>query len=618
MLTSNPRRQLWIMLSVIALLFALNTLALAQESTEEPAPTATLEPTATPTLTPVPPSETPLPSSTPLPTATETVEVTEEATVEVTEEPTVTEEATSEVTPEVTVEGTEEATLEPTVEPTAEPTVELPIPQVVSALAAPALRAPLNGAYVNQVRPKLTWFGVKGSRGYRLDLADNPAFTDPLLEDYATARVALTLTNKVLVQELRPGTYYWRIQVVDNLGDWSEESTVFSFTVGLEKTPKNNLFTTNIRTALAWNRSLDALRYRLLVSDTIDFSNTPVVDFTTDHNRTLRYAPTRDNPLPIANLWWRVDVEYPEGWVTSSSAFALTVTPKPLAAPTMLTPVNRSFTNNTQPEFSWTAVADPTPNPVSYWLQVSTRSNFRDIVFETQQAETTFSGLELLLDGRYYVRVATLNYLGAPSRWSRVISFTLDTIDPDVPELRLPRDASATSKASYAFTWRSVRGAVRYELRLGTSNPPEDGTVYDAGRRTSFKLNTPLVTTTYYWQVRAFDAAENVSEWSAPFSFSVQSPSNAVPVLNRFATLTPTLSWTPISWSQGYEIQIATDTRFRNSAYSIDTLPNRALNHTLATPLVEGVYYWRVRARSDVDTWGTWSTTGTFLVQTSE
>ncbi len=607
MLTLPLRRQVWGILWIIMILFALNTLALAQEATEEPAPTATSEPTAMPTLTPVPPTETPLP------TATETVEVTEEPTVEPTV--VVTEEPTSEIPPEVTEEPTAEATVVVTDEPTVEPTVETPGPQIVSELPAPLLKAPANGAIVNSVRPKLTWFKSNGSKGYRIDLADNMSFTDPLLEDYPTSSTTLALNNKVLANELRPGVYYWRVQVVDSLNEWSLESIIFQFTVSLEKSPSDNTFTTNNRTALSWIRAQDALRYRLQVSEAPDFGTT-IVDWTTPDNRATRYSPTSSEPLPTNNLWWRVDVEYADGWVTSLTPFALTVTPKPLAAPTLLTPANRGFTNDNQPEFTWTEVLDPGQS-VSYWLQVSTTSNFREIVFEALEPTTSYLGEVLPEDGRYYARVATLNYLNAPSKWSRSISFTLDTIDPEPPVLNSPKDGSSTNKSSYAFKWKGDKGSATYELRLGTDNPPVGGVVYDTGKKTSFKLTANLLTTTYYWQVRAFDAAGNDSAWSAPFSFNVESPSNAVPLLNRFSTATPNLSWTPISWSQGYEVEVATNNNFSNVVYSIDTLPNSSLNHTLATPLADGVYYWRVRARSGAETWGTWSTTGTFLIQTS-
>jgi hypothetical protein len=297
--------------------------------------------------------------------------------------------------------------------------------------------------------------------------------------------------------------------------------------------------------------------------------------------------------------------------------FALTVTPKPLNPPTILTPQNRSFTNDSQPEFSWTAVVDPTPNPVTYWLQIATVGNFRTVIFETQQSATTYTGFTLPEDGRYYVRVATLNYLGAPSKWSRTVSFTLDTVDPVAPVLTSPKDGSSTNKSTYSFRWKSVRDAASYELRLGTTNPPDSGLTFDVGKKTNFKYTTPLLTTTYFWQVRAYDAAGNVSPWSTAFSFDVQSPSNAVPVLNRFATTTPTLTWTPISWSQGYEVQVAADNKFNTIVYSTNTIPSNTLTHTLATALPEGVYYWRVRARSGAETWGTWSTTGVFLVQVS-
>ncbi|MBZ0295140.1 MAG: DUF4962 domain-containing protein, partial [Anaerolineae bacterium] len=448
---------------------------------------------------------------------------------------------------------------------------------------------------------------------YRVDLATDAGFTSPLLTDYENRGTTLSLSTRVLAQELLQGTYFWRVQTQDNQDQWGAESSVFQFTVGLPRKPKDGTFTTNARITLQWTRAKDASRYRLLVDDHSDFSS-PVVEYITTSNRNTRYKPSRNNPLPVGNLYWRVDVEINNLWVVAPVVFDLTITPKPLSAPKQFTPANRLETNDTTPTFTWEAVVDPLSQPVTYQLQIATNGSFRDIVIDTTTAATSFTPGAAMAEGRYFWRVRTLNYLGAPGRWSRSSIFTVDTTPPQPPALVAPRDGSTVDRSNVTFKWRSSRTAVQYYLRWGTTNPPV-GSGVDNGRRTSYKLTDPLLADIYYWQVQAVDRAGNLSAWSTPFSFTAESPADAVPVLNRFTTDTPELTWTPISWAQGYELQIALDTDFNGPVYLINTLAANELAHVVQQSLPDGIYYWRIRAKVDVTTWGNWSTTGTFLIQ---
>ena len=154
-------------------------------------------------------------------------------------------------------------------------------------------------------------------------------------------------------------------------------------------------------------------------------------------------------------------------------------------------------------------------------------------------------------------------------------------------------------------------GAARYEIALSTS--PAFSAPLIASAPANLHIPTgPLLLTTYYWRVRAFDAAGNVSDWSAARALKVESPVFAAPVLNRF-TSAPALTWTPISWAQAYHVQVAQDPAFTRVVYNSDTLPAGTLQ-TSPGALPNGTYYWRVRARSGPAAWGWWSTTGTFMV----
>ncbi|MEO8609111.1 MAG: choice-of-anchor Q domain-containing protein [Chloroflexota bacterium] len=87
---------------------------------------------------------------------------------------------------------------------------------------------------------------------------------------------------------------------------------------------------------------------------------------------------------------------------------------------------------------------------------------------------------------------------------------------------------------------------------------------------------------------------------------------NASPSTNYAASSTVMLSWIPVSWAQGYEVEIAIDTGFANPVYASGLLSAETL--FIQRSLSNGVYYWRVRAISNSKP-GLWSQPVKFTVQ---
>lgn len=81
---------------------------------------------------------------------------------------------------------------------------------------------------------------------------------------------------------------------------------------------------------------------------------------------------------------------------------------------------------------------------------------------------------------------------------------------------------------------------------------------------------------------------------------------NEAPARNYFTTGTATLSWTRVSWATGYELQIDTDINFA-APYTLYETNLTAGTLEYEIPLSDGVYFWRVRAKT-AGTPGTWST----------
>ncbi len=76
---------------------------------------------------------------------------------------------------------------------------------------------------------------------------------------------------------------------------------------------------------------------------------------------------------------------------------------------------------------------------------------------------------------------------------------------------------------------------------------------------------------------------------------------------------TPLLEWREAALGYEYEVEVATDSRFNNVVYT-DTVIG--LSDSTST-LSEGMYYWRVRAISELDAVGAWSGAWRFIVDTT-
>jgi hypothetical protein len=142
---------------------------------------------------------------------------------------------------------------------------------------------------------------------------------------------------------------------------------------------------------------------------------------------------------------------------------------------------------------------------------------------------------------------------------------------------------------------------VKYQVRLDFVNPP----VRIVANTTALTYTPPhaLVVSPYFWEVRAIDAAENVSGATAR-RLRIVSPPGVAPRLGRSPTPAVTLSWTPVSWAVVYHVQVA-----RSTAFTVRVYENTAVNGlTVTTPALNpGYYFWRVRACTLEGCTGAWS-----------
>ncbi|MEO0114844.1 MAG: FlgD immunoglobulin-like domain containing protein, partial [candidate division WOR-3 bacterium] len=139
---------------------------------------------------------------------------------------------------------------------------------------------------------------------------------------------------------------------------------------------------------------------------------------------------------------------------------------------------------------------------------------------------TRILALPLHPDSNFYIRITAYDISRNESDYSEMVWVSgmqvFDTIAPSTPELIAPRPNSAVNDSLPRFVWRrpsdNLTGVSHYLLHYYNN----------FGIDTTIRINDtsaipviPLPDTIYFWQVKAFDWANNPSEWSEVWRFEI-------------------------------------------------------------------------------------------------
>jgi hypothetical protein len=375
--------------------------------------------------------------------------------------------------------------------------------------APPALLTPANGGLVATTRPTLTWAVAADSTRYQT-VIDTDALCD------ATPNVAGAIRSYTSTVSLPQGTYYWCVRGIDAVGNTGAWSAARSFNVNILSAPLNGA---NILSAaatanpvLSWAVVPGATGYSVQIATDAGFSNPTTVAL----GRVTSY---RVNPgLPYGTYYWQV---IPTGFAQSVPVYRqFTITPNVPAAPVI--PVNAVAVryNTAVVALQWNAVN----GAVGYDVQVDNSNPYTAPLSFQWSGATTAVTTSALPDGVYYLRVRAINVHGAAGAWSVLRAFTVDTTPPPAPVLVAPASGVTISTTRRPiFSWRAAPTATAYILEVATD--AAFSTIISSNGTASLSLILPvthaLPNGTYYWRVRARDAAGNVGAASSPRTVTI-------------------------------------------------------------------------------------------------
>ena len=274
--------------------------------------------------------------------------------------------------------------------------------------------------------------------------------------------------------------------------------------------------------AFAWSAVAGATSYEFQLAADQNF-NAPVLGRGEGQFSTRNTRATVKKTLPNGTYWWRVRSATKAG-DTSPWSGPRSLRKTWTGVPTTLAPApGFPFAFPSSPtRLNWS----PVPYASSYLFSLASDPALANLVEGGGKPVKTWSTnfvpeFTLLPQGTYYWGVTPLDSQGNRGGASSVGSFTWSwpsTTTPVVTDL-----VAATEFFDPQFSWAPVPGATKYEVEVNSSQDFAPGSKVCCSQLTVSTSLAPTVVyrdNTYYWRVRALDAAGNSGVWNLGPSFT--------------------------------------------------------------------------------------------------
>lgn len=422
--------------------------------------------------------------------------------------------------------------------------------------------------------------------------------------------------------------YHWQASATNAAGtsSWTAKGGSPDFGVDTTApttpgTPSTTTPTTDTTPTWTWTASTDASSGLTTPAYTVQWSTDSAFNTITGSSTSNTNSFTHSVALAEGTWYFRVRAADAQGNTSSfssnGSAVVDTTAPTTPGTPSTTTP-----TSDTTPTWTWAASTDGGAGLASpaYTVEWSTDSGFGVITGSTTAASTTYTHTVALAEGTWYFRVRAADLAGNTSSNSSNGSVVIDATAPTTPGT--PSTTSPTSDTTPSWTWTastdggSGLATPAYTVQWSTDSAFNTITGSATSNTNSYTHSVTLAGGTWYFRVRAADAAGNTSSFSSNGTVVIDLTGPIISSVNS----TPDTTSVDITWTtdeaSSSQVNYGTTISYGTDTSLADTSP-RVTSHTVN---ISGLstcttYHYRVRSidssgNESISTDETFTTTG--------
>ena len=306
-----------------------------------------------------------------------------------------------------------------------------------------------------------TWKGETSNqtaKNYRIQVDNDPSFASPL-DNQVVDQATYTEHSKLYPD----GTYYWRVQALDDENQGQSWSTSGTFTKAspavVPDSPMGGAQVSGT-TPFRWDAAPFAASYNLEVYKNNDATFSPANRVVSVSVKTTAYTPTTPLAASSTNYLWRVrrvDASGNPGQWSAAASFSSTG-----ASSSLVAPADNVWVSARRSLFEWSEV----PDAASYQVIFGGRSTTKYSTSATAYAPTS-----TLSDGTYTWRVDALDAGGHVLSSSPTRGFRVDGTAPKVVSVTPTRlKPSSNVKATFSERVYGVTSSTMKLYRLSSGH----------------------------------------------------------------------------------------------------------------------------------------------------